>query len=80
MYEINAQLMGSLCYLGQEFGGQELHTLLKREIDDTVMSKEMLAIPLILVALVTVWMRLVCSSDLMCCPNIFLDCLESSLN
>merc|ERR1711997_204596 len=29
------------------------------QIDDTVMSKEMLAIPLILVILVTVWMQLV---------------------
>merc|ERR1712179_596471 len=28
-------------------------------IDDTVMSKEMLAIPLVLVVLVTVWMQLV---------------------
>merc|ERR1712013_87445 len=29
------------------------------QIDDTVMSKEMLAIPLLLVVLVTVWMQLV---------------------
>merc|ERR1712037_475928 len=29
------------------------------QIDDTVMSKEMLAIPLVLVVLVTVWMQLV---------------------